>query len=298
MWVIVMPVYDYDGRDRAGRRQQGRLEARNEMEAKQLLKFMGLGPNSLKTSNPLGFDFKIPAQLQNFLDQRGVSDKDLVTFTKQLSVMIDAGVSVIKALEILERQAENPAMTRAIQAVRAKVERGQELGDAMASIPAVFDGLYCSLVRAGSTSGQLDVILRRLSAYIEKTAKLKRQLFGALFYPAIIILLAVVLTGFMLLVVVPMLASTFIEGGKELPGLTLMVIQASNFLRDNFFYLVVALIAVGFFFRNWIKTPAGRLQWDGILLRIPLIGTLVKKISIARFASTTSTLVASGIGIT
>jgi type IV pilus assembly protein PilC len=293
-----MPVFEYDGRDRAGRRQHGRLEARNEMEAKQLLKFMGLGPNSLKTGNPLGLDFKIPAQFQKFFDQRGVSDKDLVTFTKQISVMIDAGVSVIKALEILEQQAENPVMKRAIQEVRSKVERGQELGDAMASIPSVFDSLYCSLVRAGSTSGQLDVILRRLSTYIEKNAKLKRQLFGALFYPAIIILLAIALTAFMLLIVVPMLASTFIEGGKELPGLTLMVIQASNFLRDNFFFIILALGAGVVFFRNWIKTPAGRLQWDAILLRIPLIGTLVKKISIARFASTTSTLVASGIGIT
>ncbi|MFZ9520857.1 MAG: type II secretion system F family protein [Silvanigrellaceae bacterium] len=293
-----MPVFEYDGRDRAGRRQQGRLEARNALEAKQLLKFMGLGPNSLKTGGSLSLELKMPPQIQKFFDQRGVGDKDLVTFTKQLSVMIDAGVSVIKGLEILEQQAENPVMKRAISEVRAKVERGQELGDAMASIPSVFDNLYCSLVRAGSSSGQLDVILRRLSTYIEKNAKLKRQLFGAMFYPTIIILLAVILTGFMLLVVVPMLASTFIEGGKELPGLTLFVVETSNFLRDNFLYIMFAIGIAIYVFRNWIKTPAGRLQWDSILLQIPLIGTLVKKISIARFASTTATLVASGIGIT
>ncbi|MEN9810145.1 MAG: hypothetical protein RLZZ488_1712 [Pseudomonadota bacterium] len=293
-----MAFFEYDGRDRAGRRQRGRLEARTEAEARQLVKFMGLPPSSLKSANLLALEFKLPPQFQKFFDQRGVKDSDLVTFTKQLSVMIDAGVSVIKGLEILGEQAQNPVMKRAIQEVRAKVERGQDLGDALASVPSVFDDLYCSLVRAGSTSGQLDVILKRLSSYIEKNAKLKRQLFGAMFYPAIIILLATALTAFMLLVVVPMLATTFIEGGQELPGLTLAVINASNFLRDNFFLIVIAIGGGAFFFRRWVKTPAGRYQWDSILLRIPLIGTLVKKISLARFASTTSTLVASGIGIT
>jgi type IV pilus assembly protein PilC len=294
-----MPIYQYDGRDKAGRRQSGRVEARSEVEARQLIKFMGLPPESLKGSGGINLDVKLPPAIQKFFDnRRGVSDKDLVTFTKQLSVMIDAGVSVIKALEILQEQAENPVMRRALEEVRSKVERGQELGDAMESVPAVFDSLYCSLVRAGSTSGQLDVILKRLSNYIEKSAKLKRQLYGALFYPAIIIFLAVGLTAFMLLVVVPMLAQTFIDGGKELPGLTMAVIAASDFLRENFFFMIAALIAGGFFFKRWIQTPAGRLQWDAFLLRIPLIGTLVKKISIARFASTTATLVASGIGIT
>ncbi len=294
-----MPVFEYDGRDKAGRRQRGRLEARNEVEARQLIKFMGLPSGSLKSSSPLSLEIKLPPAVQRFFDaRRGVRDKDLVTFTKQLSVMIDAGVSVIKALEILQDQAENPIMRRALGEVRSAVERGQELGDAMEKVPAVFDSLYCSLVRAGSTSGQLDVILKRLSAYIEKNAKLKRQLFGALFYPAIIIVLAVGLTAFMLLVVVPMLAQTFLEGGKELPALTEAVIGASNFLQDNFFYMLAAGIAGGFFFRRWIETPLGREQWDGFLLRIPLIGTLVKKISIARFSSTTATLVASGIGIT
>ncbi|MEY3901119.1 MAG: hypothetical protein RL189_425 [Pseudomonadota bacterium] len=293
-----MAFFEYDGRDRAGRRQRGRLEARNEAEARQLVKFMGLPPGSLKGANKLALELKLPPQLQKFFDQRGVKDSDLVTFTKQLSVMIDAGVSVIKGLEILGEQAQNPVMKRAIQEVRGKVERGQDLSDALASVPSVFDNLYCSLVRAGSTSGQLDVILKRLSSYIEKNAKLKRQLFGAMFYPAIIILLATALTGFMLLVVVPMLATTFVEGGQELPGLTLAVINASNFLRDNFFFIVLMIIAGAFLFRRWVSTPVGRYQWDSILLRIPLIGTLVKKISLARFASTTSTLVASGIGIT
>lgn len=293
-----MPVFEYDGRDRAGRRQRGRLEARSAMEARQLLKFMGLGPESLKASNALPFELKLPPKIQKMFDSRGVADKDLVTFTKQLSVMIDSGVSVIKALEILQGQAENPRMQRALADVRTKVERGIELGDAFAGAPAVFDSLYCSLVRAGTASGQLDVILKRLSAYIEKNAKLKRQLYGALFYPSIIILLAVGLTAFMLLVVVPMLATTFIEGGKELPGLTLAVIQASNFLQSYFLLIIIGLMVGGWLFSRWIKTPLGRMKWDGFLLRIPLIGTLVKKISIARFASTTATLVASGIGIT
>jgi type IV pilus assembly protein PilC len=298
MWVIVMPFYDYDGRDRAGRRQQGRLEARTEAEALQVLKFMGLGRDSLKSQKLLSLDFKLPPQLQKFLDRRGVGDKDLITFTKQLSVLIDAGVSVVKALELLEEQAENPVMKRALNDVRVKVERGQDLADAMEALPSVFNDLYCSLIRAGTASGQLDVILKRLGSYIEKNAKLKRQFYGAMFYPTIIILLAVGLTAFMLLVVVPMLATTFVDSGKELPGLTLFVIEASNFLRSYFLLIIISLGAAQYFLRRWIATPQGQLTWDGMLLRIPLIGPLIIKICVARFASTTSTLVASGIGIT
>ncbi len=294
-----MTMFEYDGRDRAGRKAKGRLDARSDAEARQLLKLMGVSNAKIKGSgNITAGEFKLPPFLQKYLENRGVSDSDLVTFTKQLSVMIDAGVSVIKALEILENQAANPVMRRAVASVRSKVERGLELSDSLESMPAIFDNLYCSLVRAGTASGQLDVILRRLSQYIEKNAKLKRQLFSAMFYPAIVLTIAFGLTAFMLLVVVPMLASTFIEGGKELPGLTLAVISASNFLRDNFLYMVAATIAGGYFFKKWIKTPEGRYQWDRFILRIPLIGTLVQKISIARFASTTATLVASGVGIT
>jgi len=294
-----MTMFEYDGRDRAGRKAKGRLDARSDAEARQLLKLMGVSNAKVKGEGKItAGEFKLPPFLQKYIENRGVSDSDLVTFTKQLSVMIDAGVSMIKALEILESQAANPVMRRAVASVRSKVERGLELGDSLESMPAIFDNLYCSLVRAGTASGQLDVILRRLSQYIEKNAKLKRQLFSAMFYPAIVLTIAFGLTAFMLLVVVPMLASTFIEGGKELPGLTRAVISASNFLRDNFLYMVAGAIAGVYFFRKWIKTREGRYQWDRFILRIPLIGTLVQKISIARFASTTATLVASGVGIT
>lgn len=294
-----MAMYEYSGRDRSGRKVNGRLDAANDAELKILLKLMGVSGASFRGSGPVrSKEVKLPQFLQRLQKSRGVSDSELVTFTKQLSVMIDAGVSVIKALEILEKQSLTPAMQNAIGNVRNKVERGLELGDSLATMPTVFDNLYCSLVRAGSASGQLDVILRRLSQYIEKNAKLKRQLFSAMFYPAIVLGLAFALTAFMLLVVVPLLAASFIEGGKELPGLTMAVISASNFLRDNFFFMVGGLVLATVLFKKWIATPAGRYQWDSFLLRIPLVGTLVQKISIARFASTTATLVASGVNIT
>lgn len=296
--MIKMPVFEYDGRDKLGRRQQGRFEARTEQEARQLIKIMGIPPQSLKANNGLKLEIKLPSVIQNFIDSQGVSDKDVITFTRQLSVMIDAGVSVIKALALLTEQAEHPIMKKTLKQVCEKVERGIDLGDALADYPKVFNELYCSLVRAGSSSGQLDGILHRLCIYIEKNAKLKRQLFSAMFYPAIIISLAVGLTSFMLLVVVPMLATTFAEGGKELPGITQAVISASNFLREYFLALLISLAVGGYFFRRWIDTENGRYIFDGFILRLPLIGSVVKKISIARFASTTSTLVAAGIGIT
>jgi type IV pilus assembly protein PilC len=294
-----MTMYEYSGRDRSGRKVNGRFDARTESEARQVLRLMGVsdakinGAGAAKTT-----ELKLPQFLLKLQESRGVKDSDLVTFTKQLSVMIDAGVSVVKALELLGSQAPNPIMRNAISSVRGKVERGLELSDSMEAIPSIFDNLYCSLVRAGAASGQLDVILKRLSQYIEKNAKLKRQLFSAMFYPAIVLTIALGLTIFMLVVIVPMLASTFLEGGKELPGLTQAVISASNILRDNFLYLIAGSAAAFYFFKKWIATPDGRYKWDSFLLRIPLIGTLVLKISIARFASTCSTLVSSGVGIT
>jgi type IV pilus assembly protein PilC len=294
-----MAMFDYSGRDRSGQKVSGRLDAKSLSEAQQVLRLMGVSGARLKSdSGSSSGSLQLPPFLQSFFEKKTASDSDLVTFTKQLSVMIDAGVSVIKSLEILENQATNPAMVRAIASVRGQVERGLELGDALEKNPKIFDQLYCSLVRAGTASGQLDVILKRLSGYIEKNAKLKRQLFGAMFYPAMVIGIAVALTIFMLVVIVPILASTFLEAGQELPGLTVLVIDASQFLQDQFLVILGVIFGGGFLFKKWISTADGRYRWDTILLKIPLVGTLIQKISIARFASTTATLVSSGVGIT
>jgi type IV pilus assembly protein PilC len=294
-----MAMFDYSGRDRSGQKVAGRLDAKSITEAKQILKLMGVATPKIKsdTGGNSG-SIPLPKFLSDLLEKKTVSDSDLVTFTKQLSVMIDAGVSVIKSLEILENQASNPVMARAIASVRGQVERGLELGDALEKNPKVFDQLYCSLVRAGTASGQLDVILKRLSGYIEKNAKLKRQLFGAMFYPGMVITIAIGLTIFMLVVIVPILASTFLEAGQNLPELTVFVLDASSFLKENFLLLVGGLLGGGYLFKRWIATASGRYRWDTILLKIPLVGNLIQKISIARFSSTTSTLVASGVGIT
>lgn len=294
-----MAVFQYNGRDKSGRRVEGRFDAKDVDEARLLLKLMGVtGANVSGVGAQVANEIKLPAFLMKLQDTRGVPDTQLVTFTKQLSVMIDAGVSVIKALEILEAQALNPVMRRAIVTVRSNVERGLDLGDSLESVPNVFDQLYCSLVRAGSASGQLDVILHRLSQYIEKSVKLKRQLFSAMFYPSIVITLAISLTFFMLVFVVPALAKTFIDSGKELPGLTQAVIDLSNLLQESYLMVIGAGIVGFILFKRWIATPKGRYQWDAFILRIPLVGTLIQKICIARFASTTATLVASGVGIT
>jgi type IV pilus assembly protein PilC len=295
-----MPLFEYQGRDKGGQKVYGRVDARTDTDARRLLKFMGISDAKVKgagSKSSLG-TLTLPPAVEKFFQKKTVSDSDLMTFTKQLSVMIDAGVSVVKSLEILESQSTNPVMRRALFEIRSKVERGIDLSDAMAGLPSIFDNLYCSLVRSGTTSGQLDIILRRLSSYIEKNAKLKRQLFGALFYPAIVVTIAVGLTVFMLVFVVPILASTFVESGKELPELTQIIIDLSNSLRDNYLYLIAGIGLAVMAFKAWIKTPLGRYQFDGYLLRIPLVGTLVQKISIARFASTTATLVASGVSIT
>jgi type IV pilus assembly protein PilC len=293
-------MYEYQGRDRAGQKVYGRLDARSDADALRLLKFMGIANGKVKGAGSkanLG-GLKLPTGIEKFFQKKTVTDSDLINFTKQLSVMIDAGVSVVKSLEILEAQSTSPVMRRALFDIRSKVERGIDLSIAMGEIPSIFNNLYCSLVRSGTSSGQLDVILRRLSSYIEKNAKLKRQLFGALFYPSIVITIAIGLTAFMLLFVVPVLAKTFVDSGKELPELTKLVMDLSDYLRNNYYYMIGGGVLAAYVFKWWIKTPLGRYQFDGYILRIPLVGTLVQKISIARFASTTATLVASGVSIT
>ncbi|MCA2960196.1 MAG: type II secretion system F family protein [Silvanigrellales bacterium] len=296
-----MGEFSYVARGRGGRKVSGKIQAKTESEARTMLRLMGLNVTAVGGEGA-GKDFglfrvKIDGTIEFKFSRSKVSGNDLAVFTKQLSVMIDAGVSIVQALDMLANQSENPALREALTKVREGVEGGLELSAAMAKSPHIFDSLYTNLIAAGQSSGQLDVMMKRLSTYIEKAEKLRKQLVSALSYPAIIVALAIGMTVLMLVFVVPMFAKNYEDSGRELPGITQGVIDASNVLQNSFHMIIGGLFAAGFAFKKWKATPQGAARWDSLMLKLPVFGNLVLKVSIARFASTMATLVSSGISI-
>jgi type IV pilus assembly protein PilC len=299
-----MANFAYKGWTRQGKFTSGKIKANNETEARTQLRILGTNVTQIEeTGNSV--KGKTVAQSLGGLSvfkkmglfQPSVSGTEIAVFTKQLSVMIDAGVSVVQGLEMLAKQASNPIVRDGLNKVRMGVEGGEDLAVAMERSPEMFDKLFISLIRAGAAAGQLDVMLKKLTHYVEKAAKLKKQLMSALTYPAIVIVLAIGMTVLMLTVVVPMMAKNFEESGNKLPDLTLFVINLSGYFQNYWYYMVGGSFVAYKVFSKWKSTPKGGEQWDGIVLKLPVFGSLIGKISIARFTSTLGILVAAGISI-
>src|SRR5688572_10469393 len=228
---------------------------------------------------------------------RGVAAKNLAVFTRQFSVMIDAGLPLVQCLEILGNQEEDKNFAAVILATRGEVESGASLADAMKKHPKVFDPLFTNMIAAGEAGGILDTILKRLAVYIEKAVKLKQQVKSAMIYPVAVIVIAALVVGVILWKVIPTFATLFAGLGAELPLPTRVVIAASNNLVRFGPFLIVGLIAVVFAVRSYYGTPGGRMAIDRLILKTPIIGLLMRKIAVARFCRTLSTLLASGVSI-
>jgi type IV pilus assembly protein PilC len=228
---------------------------------------------------------------------RGVSAKNLAVFTRQFSVMIDAGLPLVQCLEILGNQEEDKNFSAVILATRGDVESGASLADAMRKHPKVFDPLFTNMIAAGEAGGILDTILKRLAVYIEKAVKLKQQVQSAMIYPIAVVLIAAVVVGVILWKVIPTFATLFAGLGAELPLPTRVVIALSNNLVRFGPFLIVGLVALGFAFRAYYATPSGRMTVDAVVLKLPIFGMLMRKIAVARFCRTLSTLLASGVAI-
>jgi type IV pilus assembly protein PilC len=226
-----------------------------------------------------------------------VGAKDLAVFTRQFSVMIGAGLPLVQCLEILGTQAENQNFGQIILATRADVEAGLSLADAMRRHPKAFDALFTNMIAAGEAGGILDAILKRLATYIEKAVKLKGQVKSAMIYPVAVIVIAAVVVGAILWKVIPTFATLFAGLGAELPLPTRVVIALSNGLVRFGPFLIAGLVGLGFAFRSYYATPAGRMMIDSIVLKMPVLGLLMRKIAVARFCRTLSTLLASGVSI-
>ena len=228
---------------------------------------------------------------------RGVPAKNLAVFTRQFSVMIDAGLPLVQCLDILGNQEEHKYFQQVILQTRTDVEGGQALADAMKRHPKCFDALYTNMIAAGEAGGILDTILKRLAVYIEKAVKLKQQVQSAMIYPIAVIVIAAVVVGVILWKVIPTFASLFAGLGAELPLPTRIVISLSNNLVRFMPFITVALVAGSYVIKRYYDTERGRRVIDGGMLKVPVLGGILRKIAVARFCRTLSTLMASGVPI-
>ena len=284
-----MPVYVYSGTNRAGGVVSGEQTAESKTEVINSLKRQQI---KVKKMSEKGKEFNLPTF------GGGVNAKDLAVFTRQFSVMIDAGLPLVQCLEILAGQQENKIFQKVLTATRGSVEGGTTLSAAMRVHEKVFDPLYVNLVEAGETGGILDTILQRLASYIEKNVKLKRAVRSALVYPVAVLLVAGGVITLLLWKVVPIFATLFTGLGVDLPLPTRIVIGLSNFVGSIFGLLIVIFaVGAGIALKVWYGTPGGRYTMDAILLKLPLVGILLRKIAVARFTRTLGTLISSGVPI-
>jgi type IV pilus assembly protein PilC len=284
-----MPSFVYKGRTRAGQLQEGVLVADSQAQAVADLRRRQIQVTTIREK---GREIKLMPRLP-----RGISRKRVAIFTRQFSVMLDAGLPLVQCLEILSEQEENRTFQGVIQAVRSDVESGSSLADAMRKHPKAFDALYVNMVAAGEAGGILDVILQRLSTYIEKAVKLTGQVKSAMIYPVAVIVIACFVVFIILWKVIPVFAQLFAGLGGELPFITRVVVGASNFVGRFFPFIVGVVIAASFALGRYHRTYRGRRIIDGALLKIPVIGMLLRKIAVARFCRTLATLTASGVPI-
>jgi len=284
-----LPVFRWSGKNRQGEMRTGTMEAGDVAAVRARLQQMGIEP--AKVRRALGaFELKLP-------NLSGVSSKDILVFTRQFSVMIDAGLPLVQALEIIGTQADNLAFRKVLLAVKARVESGSTFADALAEHPKVFDELFVQLVRAGEIGGILDTILNRLGAYIEKNEKLKRRVKGALVYPSIVLVVAVGVTVVLLAFVTPTFEKMFKDFGGAMPAPTQFLIDLSHGLRRNWYWFLGVPVAIVVAFRAVLQNKRGREAFDATILKAPIFGSLVRKVAVARFTRTLSTMLSSGVPI-
>src|SRR5713101_7305114 len=282
-----MPNYSWKGRTRAGLIKEGVLAADSKEMALASLRRQNIVVTGIRER---GKEISLSKL------GRKVPPKTLAVFTRQFSVMIDAGLPLVQCLEILANQQEHKTFQRILLQVRQDVEAGSTLADAMRRHPKAFDALYVNMVAAGEAGGILDTILQRLSVYIEKAVRLRSQVRSAMIYPIAVITIAAMVVAVILLKVIPTFAALFAGLGAELPLPTRIVIAASNFLARYFVFLVA--IAAGVYgFRRYYATYTGRRVIDGFLLKLPILGMILRKIAVARFCRTLATLTSSGVPI-
>ena len=284
-----MPVFTFSGKDASGQKISGERMASNKQALAQALRRERITPGAIREK---GKEFSMPT-----FGSGKVGTKEIAIFFRQFSVMIDAGLPLVQCLEILAANQENQAFQKILTGVRTTVEGGATLANAMRGYPVVFDDLTTNMIEAGETGGILDIILQRLATYVEKAVRLRAAVKSALIYPVAVVSMAVVIVGALLKWVVPIFANLFAGLGVNLPLPTRIVMGLSGFVQTFWWVFIVGVVAIFFGIKQIRKHPRGRYYFDKMLLHVPVVGTLLRKIAVGRFTRTLGTLITSGVPI-
>jgi type IV pilus assembly protein PilC len=295
-----MPTYQFEAMDATGQEIRDVIDAASEDEAQQTIRQMGyfVTKISVKKSRDAAGAKGAAGKKKRGMAFGGASSKQLSLFTKQLSILQDAGLPILRSLRILETQQKSGKLKNALGDVGDEIESGATLSEAMAKSPKVFSRLYINMIKAGEAGGALEVILRRLSEFLERSESLKRKVKGAMIYPIVVILVAVGILTFIMLKIVPVFQKMFEEFGLKLPAPTVLLINISNWVVAHGWYTIPLIPVVLFLFVKLLrKFRHGRMGWDIYMLKVPIIGMLIEKNTMARTTRTLGTLVASGVPI-
>lgn len=285
-----MPVYLWEVRTLKGEVKKGEQEAPDEAALRNQLRRRGYRDIKVK---------KKPKDLLEYIPffQQRVKEKEVVIFARQFSTMISAGLPIIQCLGMLASQEKNKAFAKVIQTIKEDIEGGSTLTDAMKKHPKIFDDLFVNLIAAGEAGGILDTILQRLSTYMEKSMKLKSRVKGAMTYPASVLFISIAVVVLLLLKVIPVFQKMFEGMGKALPAPTQFLVNASQFTQDYFLYMLGGMVLLVVAFTRFYRTKGGRVIVDRTILKAPIFGPLLKKVAVAKFSRTLSTMMASGVPI-
>ncbi len=285
-----MPVYLWKGKDRNNKTRKGEMEAATEEAVRSELARRKITSAKVKVKPKDLFENV------SFMQPK-VKRSDIIIFCRQFSTMIDAGLPIIQCLDILYAQNENKTFKKMLKDIKANVESGQTFAEALKKYPKQFDDLFVNMISAGEAGGILDSILRRLSAYLEKAAKLQAKIKGGMTYPIVTIVIAIVVVAIIMVFVIPVFEEMFEGMGSALPVATQVVVNLSRAIKSNIFYIIGAMVIFIYAIRRFYKTQKGRILMDDLVLRLPLFGQLVRKAAVAKFSRTMGTMLGSGVAI-
>jgi type IV pilus assembly protein PilC len=289
-----MANYRYEGLNKDGKRESGMIFASSEREVRKILRGKGIRPKKVIAPSILEFDIAEWMVDKGF--SKPFSPKDLMMFTKQLSIMISAGVPIIQALEILQRATRQPVLRRVIKRITTDVGEGKTIAEAMDGQNG-FDRLYCNLVRAGEAGGILDTILNKLSLHMEKQERTKAQIKSAMAYPGIVTIVGIGVIWAMLAFVVPQFTSMLTDTGQEIPSITQFVIDTSDFLGEYSLIMLAFVVVGGWMLSQYVKTPTGKMLYDKSFMKMPVFGGIIIKGNLSSFSRTLSTMLSSGVSL-
>lgn len=285
-----MPIYVWKGKNSFGEKRKGEVEAIDEAGARAQLRRLRIDNPTVKEK---------PKDLFENIDffKPSVTGKDLVIFTRQLSTMIDAGLPLVQCLQILGKQQSNATFKKVLTTIQSDVETGTTLADSMRKHPKVFDSLYSNMIEAGELGGILDTILSRLAGFKEKSMALQKKIKGAMTYPVICLAISILILIVILVFVIPVFVEMFASLDSALPAITQLVVNMSDFVKDNIIYLIIFGILVFYGIKKIYSTEKGRFKIDAFVLKAPVVGQLTRKVAVSKFTRTLSTMLQSGVPI-